>query len=69
MRDIALHIRRIISQAERLSDFYSVEVSVVIRTHDGQCSEFIKCQSQRKPLNSFGINNAYEKTSFPKTWL
>jgi len=69
MRDIALHIRRIVSQAEMLSDFYSVEVSVVIRTHEGQRSEFIKGQSQRKSLNSFGINNAHDKTDFPKTWL
>jgi hypothetical protein len=69
MRDIALHIRRIVSQAEMLSDFYSVEVSVVIRTHEGQRSEFIKGQSQRKSLDSCGINNAHDKMSFPKIWL
>lgn len=49
MKTIQDHINEIIKLSEQYDEFYEVEVSVMVRTHDGEKSEFMRSQSHSTP--------------------
>ena len=54
MNNIHELAKKVIDAAECSDQFHEVELTILIRTHDGQRSEFIRLQSERNlaPTNN-----------------
>ncbi|PFG54287.1 hypothetical protein ATG98_3507 [Marinobacter sp. LV10R520-4] len=54
MNNIHELAKKVIDAAECSDQFHEVELTILIRTHDGQRSDFIRLQSERnlEPINN-----------------
>jgi hypothetical protein len=54
MNNIHELAQKVIKAAECSDQFHEIELTILIRTHDGQRSEFIRLQSERSlaPINN-----------------
>jgi hypothetical protein len=46
--------------AQEVEEFHEVEISLLIRTHNGEKSQFIRLQTEKEKNNNFSNNDKFQ---------
>ncbi|WP_417536606.1 hypothetical protein [Methylophaga sp.] len=60
MRKIQDLMQEIRNLSQEMEQFYEVELSLLIRTHGGEQSQFIRLQTEKEPNDHLENNDRYQ---------
>jgi hypothetical protein len=60
MRNIQTLMNEIRNLAQEEEEFHEVEISLLIRTHNGEKSQFIRLQTEKEKNNNLSNNNKFQ---------
>jgi len=60
MRNIQALMHEIRNLAQEVEEFHEVEISLLIRTHNGEKSQFIRLQTEKEKNNNLSNNDKFQ---------